>query len=114
MESVLAIKSPTGELSPFGQELARRRLRADIAQGRIVVGPPIEERHYQSARRLLIRYGVEMALRTLDSLQLALALDLYQSGQIGIIVAADQRLCRVAEACGCSIINPGGPGMFIP
>jgi predicted nucleic acid-binding protein len=114
MESVFAIKVRTGELSPSGQELARRRLRADVAQGRILVGPPIEERHYRRARRLLRRYGVEMALRTLDSLQLALALDLHQSGQISVIVAADQRLCRVAEACGCSTINPADPGVLIP
>ncbi len=114
MESVFAIKVRTGELSPSGQELARRRLRADVAQGRILVGPPIEERHYQSARRLLTRYGVEMALRTLDSLQLALALDLHQLGQISVVVAADQRLCRVAEACGCPTINPADPAAFVP
>jgi len=114
MESVFAIKVRTGELSPPGQELARRRLRADIAQGRVSVGPPIEERHYQSARKLLARYGLEMALRTLDSLQLALALDLHESRQISVIVAADQRLCRVAEACGCSTINPADPGVLLP
>ena len=114
MESVFAIKVRTGELSPSDQELGRRRLRADVAQGRILVGPPIEERHYQSARRLLTRYGVEMALRTLDSLQLALALDMHQLRQISFIVSADQRLCRVAEACGCSTINPADPGVLTP
>lgn len=114
MESVFAIKVRTGELDSSGQEMARRRLRADVAQGRIMIGPPIEERHYQSARRLLTRYGVEMALRTLDSLQLALALDLHQAGQISVIVAADQRLCRVAEASGCSTINPAEPGVVLP
>lgn len=114
MESVFAIKVRTGELSPSGQELARRRLRADVAQGRILVGPPIEERHYQNARRLLTRYGVEMALRTLDSLQLAVALDLRHAGQISVMVAADQRLCRVAEACGCSTTNPADPAVFVP
>ena len=109
MESVFAIKVRTGELSPAGQELARRRLRADLAQGRIFAGPPFEERHYQSARRLLIRFGVAWALRTLDSLQLAAALDLHQAGHISVIVAADQRLCQVAEACGCSTIDPTEP-----
>ena len=104
MESVFAIKVRTGELNPAGQELARRRLLADVAQRRI---------HYQSARRLLARYGVEMALRTVDALQLAVALDLYQTGQISVMVAADQRLCRVAEACGCSTINPAEPGVLL-
>jgi uncharacterized protein with PIN domain len=53
MESVLAIKVRTGELDAAGRELGRRRLRADVAQGRIRVGPPIDERHYRKARDLL-------------------------------------------------------------
>ena len=63
------------------------------------------ERHYHSARLLIVRYGVTMALRTLDAVQLAVALELKQSGLISVMVAADQRLCKVAEACGCETIN---------
>jgi hypothetical protein len=37
IESVFAIKVRTGQLDLAGQELARRRLRADISQGRIRV-----------------------------------------------------------------------------
>jgi len=43
IESVFAIHVWTGQLDLPRQDLARRRLRADIAQGRIRVGPPIEE-----------------------------------------------------------------------
>ena len=113
IESVLAIKMRMGELDAAGQELCRRRLRADISQGRIHVGPPMADRYYQSARRLLVRYGVAMALRTLDALQLAVALELMEAGQVSVFVAADKKLCRVAEACGCATINSAEPGKFV-
>ena len=91
MEPVRAIKVRTGELNLAGQELVRRRVRAGISQRRIVVGPPIGERHYQSARRFLARYGKGMALRTLDALQLAVAMDLLAAGQISVMIEADHR-----------------------
>jgi hypothetical protein len=37
---------------------------------------------------------------------LAMALDLQQLGQITVLVAADQRLCRIASLAGCSAVNP--------
>ena len=49
IESVFAIKVRTRQLDLAGQDLARRRFQADISQGRVRVGPPIEERHYQRA-----------------------------------------------------------------
>jgi predicted nucleic acid-binding protein len=110
MESVLAIKMRTGEIDEPAMEIARRRFRADLAQQRLVVAPPVLERHFHSARRLLVRYGVSEGLRTLDALQLAIALDLRQLGQIGVLVAADQRLCRVASMAGCAFVNPEKPG----
>ncbi|MSV27380.1 MAG: PIN domain-containing protein [Bryobacterales bacterium] len=114
IESVIAIKVRIGELDAAGQHLSRRRLLADISQGRVRIGPSIDERHYQIARRLLVRYGVAMALRTLDAVQLAVALDLQQAGLISVIVAADKRLCRVAEECACPTIDPGDPRVTTP
>ena len=114
MESVLAIKVRTGELNPGGQELVRRRFRADITQSRVIVGPPIDERHYQSAPRLLARYGTGMALRILDALQLSVAMELLLAGRISVMIAGDHRLCKVAEACGCATINPADPGLVSP
>jgi uncharacterized protein len=113
MESVLAIKIRTGELDGGGRELARRRFRADVAQGRIRLGPAMEERHYRNARNLLAGYGVERGLRTLDAIQLAVALGLRELGVVSVFVAADQRLCRVAEDCGFSIVDPTNPGALI-
>ncbi|MGA3026110.1 MAG: type II toxin-antitoxin system VapC family toxin [Bryobacteraceae bacterium] len=45
MESVLAIKARSHQLDDAGIEVARRRLRADIAQRRIIVAPSVEEEH---------------------------------------------------------------------
>ncbi len=110
MESVLAIKVRTGEIDEQQVEIARRCLRADLSQRRLLVGPPIQARHYHTARILLVRYGAPEGLRTLDALQLAMALDLKQTGQITLLVAADQRLCRAAELAGCLAVNPEKPG----
>ena len=110
MESVLAIKMRTGEIDEPAMEIARRRFRADLAQQRLLVAPPLLERHFNDARKLLVRYGVSEGLRTLDALQLAIALDLRQLGQISVLVAADQRLCRVASMSGCTSVNPEKPG----
>jgi predicted nucleic acid-binding protein len=108
-ESVLAIKR-TGEIDEQALQIARRRFRADIARQRLLVAPPVHERHFHSARRLLIQYGVTEGLRTLDALQLAIALDLRQLRQADVLVAADQRLCRVASMAGCAAVNPEKPG----
>lgn len=110
MDSVLAIKMRTGEIDEPAMEIARRRFRADLAQQRLLVAPPVLERHFHSARKLLVQYGVSEGLRTLDALQLAIALDLRQLGHIGVLVAADQRLCRVASIAGCASVNPEKPG----
>ena len=95
MESVFSIKVRSGQLDSVGMAIARRRLRADLSQRRILVAPPVEEKHLHGARRLLAQYGVAEGLRTLDALQLSIALDLQHTGLIVVIVAADQRLCRV-------------------
>lgn len=50
----------------------------------------------------------------LDAVQLAVARDLQQSGLVSVMVAADRKLCRVAEACSCSTINPGDPDVVVP
>jgi len=112
MECVLAIKVRTLTLDESGRTLALRRLRADIALGRLIVGPPIEPKHYRSAAKLLRFHGVLRGLRTLDALQLAVALDMLEARLISVMISADRRLCEVAEVCGCPAIDPGKPGLF--
>ena len=74
LESVLAIKTRTGEINQQSLEIARRRFRADLARQRLLVAPSLHEGHFQRARKLLVRYGVAEGLRTLDALQLAMSL----------------------------------------
>ena len=109
LESVLSIKVPTGEINEQQVEVARRCLRADLRQRRLLVGPPVHPRHFHAARVLLVKYGATEGLRTLDALQLAIALDLKDTGHIATLVAADQRLCRVATLAGCPAANPEQP-----
>ena len=110
LESVLAIKMRTGEINRQSLEIARRRFLVDLARQCLLVAPSVSESHFQSARKLLVQHGVAEGLRTLDALQLAMALDLQQRGHIGVLVAADQRLCRIASLAGCSAVNPEQPG----
>ena len=92
MESVLATKVRTREIDQTGLEIGRRCLRADLVQGRLTVGPPILTRHYQVARRLLLKFGATEALRTLDALQLSIALDLQQIGKVSVLVLQSVRV----------------------
>jgi predicted nucleic acid-binding protein len=111
MESVFAIEVRTGALNENGRSLALRRLRADIARDRLIVGPPTEQKHYRSAAKLLRIHGVSRGLRTLDALQLAVALDMLEASWISVMLSADKRLCEVAEACGCPAIDPANPSL---
>ena len=113
LESVLAIKVRTDEINQQDAEVARRCLRADLTQQRLFVGPPIHTHHYHAARILLAKYGVAEGLRTLDALQLAIALDLKQAGQVDVMVTADHRLCRVASLAGCPAVNPQEPAPLL-
>ena len=112
MESVFAIKVRTGAPDGNGRSLALRRLRADIARDRLIVGPPMEPKHYRSAARLLRLHGVSRGLRPLDSLQLAVALDMLEASWISVMLSSDKRLCEVAEACGCPAVDPAKPGLI--
>jgi len=82
------------------------------ARNRLIVGLAIEPRHYRSAAKLLKLHGVSHGLRTLDALQLAVALDMLEASSISVILSADKRLCEVAEACGCPAIDPAQPGLI--
>ena len=113
MESALALKLRTGEINGRQVEIARRGLRADLSQRRLAVAPPIRASHLHAARLLVAKYGAAEGLRTLDAVQLAIALDLQQAGLISVFVTSDQRLCRVAMLAGCQAINPEKPGPVV-
>jgi hypothetical protein len=72
----------------------------------VVKFSPVWERE---AIRLLMRQGVRRPLRTLDALQLAVALWLRSQGRLDGLVCADRRLEAAAQAEGLPVINPEQP-----
>jgi hypothetical protein len=62
--------------------------------------------HYRDAERLVHVHGTSRPLRTLDALQLSIALDLHKQKRIDTFVCADAILCEFAALEGLATINP--------
>jgi hypothetical protein len=73
----------------------------------------VNDEHFRRARELLVNHGAVEALRTLDALQLSVALGLKRAGLATVFVAADQRLCRVATLEGFAVTNPEQPASIV-
>jgi hypothetical protein len=56
---------------------------------------------------LIGKPAMSRPLRTLDAIQLAVALHFHRPFPIDHFVCADQRLCDVATLEGLNVINPG-------
>jgi hypothetical protein len=106
--SALAMKVRTGELSQSDYAVARKRFLTEIADGRLSV-VRLLVRHYRAAERLLDRHGPTNRLRTLDALQLSVALDLRRLGRIDAFVSADHLLCQFATWVAMPTLNPSTP-----
>ncbi len=110
-QSAFARKVREGHLTPEAFALTCTRLLND-ARARHFLILPLTEAHYQRAEGLIKTYGPDKnfrRLRSLDALQLAVALDSRDRGRLNWFVAADGPLCKVAEAERLSIINPDPP-----
>jgi predicted nucleic acid-binding protein len=108
LHSALALKTRTGHLDRERSAALRIRFLNDVASGAIAL-VAVSEFHYPAAERLLIRYGDRLGLRTLDALQLAVALELRLRVGVDTVVAADKVLCEVATQEGFAILNPEHP-----
>jgi predicted nucleic acid-binding protein len=108
LHSVLARLVRMGQITAADFHLARGRFLADIAAGlwQIVA---LLDTHFHRAQQLLAHHGLSHSLRTLDALQLAVALDLHGSAPLAAFVCADANLCLVAAAEGLTIANPEVP-----
>jgi len=91
MRSVLAQKTRAGEISPVAAVAILQRFRGDIRRRRFRV-VSLGTRHYELAEHLVDVYGLSNGLRALDSLHLAVALDLQQNRRIDSIIAATSSL----------------------
>lgn len=105
MLSGFASKVRTGVFSSAQYGKLRLRFLADVRRREI---RPIRvvNLHYQMAGELLGKHAMSRQLRTLDAIQLAVALHFHRSFPIDHFVCADQRLCDVAAIEGLRVINP--------
>jgi len=98
----------TGVFSTAAFTRLRSQFLADVK--RHVVRPVrILNAHYQLASALISQHGMSRHLRTLDSIQLAVALRLHQTTPIDQFVCADQRPWDIAALEGLAVVNPEQP-----
>jgi predicted nucleic acid-binding protein len=105
LHSVFARLARTGQITAADFHLARGRFLADIAAGLWQV-VPVTPAHFHHAQQLLVQHGLSRSLRTLDALQLAVALGCSATGPLDAFVCADANLVQVAAAEGLAVINP--------
>jgi predicted nucleic acid-binding protein len=106
--SVFAGKVRTGDLSASAFTALRKRFLNDVGSGR----PKLVRllvKHFKEADRLIGQHGLTRRIRTLDALQLALALDLQRRGMIDQLVSSDKQLLSVAVAEGIPVFDPENP-----
>jgi predicted nucleic acid-binding protein len=108
IQSVFAKKVRTGILRLADFQLLCRRFLAEVRRRRFQV-VRLTAAHFEAAERLIRRLAPSQNLRTLDALQLAVALDLQARSLINQFLCADHSLCAVATAQGLSVINPEVP-----
>lgn len=103
--SGFATKVRTGAI--LGQEFQRLRglFLADVKR-KLLRPMRVLNAHYQLAADLITTHGPVRQLRTLDALQLAVALKAHRTSPLDHFVCADQRLCDVALMEGLSVIQP--------
>ena len=109
MVSVFAGKVRAGAISVADFEALRRRFSADLTKTKRLLGTRLLVAHYQEAERLLRQHGPARRLRTLDALQLAVALDLHRKKAIERVVSADRDLLAVAAIEGLGVFDPENP-----
>jgi hypothetical protein len=63
-------------------------------------------RHWTLAGVLVREHAVRHGLRTLDSIQLAMAIELHRIGAASTLIASDRILCKVAAVRGLSVLDP--------
>jgi hypothetical protein len=105
LQSVFAGKVRTHVLTEADFQLLHSQFANDITRRRYRV-MRMTDFHYQEAERLIRQHGLTRSLRTLDALQLSVALDLRRRGVLEYFVCADNSLCSVANEEGLLILNP--------
>lgn len=105
IQSVFAGKVRTRVIPASALDQLRGRFYADLAEGRLQMAI-LRARHWTLAESFIREHAVRQSLRTLDALQLAVAVDLHRRNIITTLVASDRNLCAVAMSQGMKILNP--------
>jgi hypothetical protein len=108
MISVFAGKVRAGVITVVDFNTLRKRFLTDVTKGRFQVAR-MTGFHFQEAERLVRKHGPTQRLRTLDALQLAVALELRGHGLIDRFICADKPLLAVATAEGLAVMDPEVP-----
>jgi hypothetical protein len=95
----------TGDLSSAEFHRLRGLFLADVKR-RLLRPIRALNADYQMDSDLITKHGTSRHLRTLDALQLAVALRVHRTTSIDHFVCAGQRLCDIAALEGLSVINP--------
>ena len=105
LQSVFATKARMGVIDQDTLDQVRGLFFADLAAGcfQVVL---VSRRYFRSAERLIRNHAVSRSLRTLDALQLAVAVELHRRGVVAVLVASDRNLCEVAALEGLAVVNP--------
>lgn len=103
--SAFAGKVRSREISVREFEILRRKFRTDVFARRLV---PVRmsKGNFRTAAELIRKYGLKRQIRTLDAIQLAVAIDMHRSRPVDHFVCSDQRLCDVAALEGFAVIRP--------
>jgi predicted nucleic acid-binding protein len=106
--SVFARLVRLGQITVAEFHSLRSGLQNDIASGlwQIVQVTPAD---FQQAQQLLVQHATTRSLRTLDALQLAVALNVHALSPLDDFVCADANLCFIAAAEGLTVLNPEIP-----
>lgn len=104
IRSMIARKVRSGVLNQTEANDLTDYFKADIASGTIDIFA-IAVFDYRRAEDLIAKHGFEHRLRSLDALQLGVALDLRDQGLGETIVAADVTLGDVAAREGLTVLS---------
>jgi hypothetical protein len=105
LQSVFAMKVRSGFINSTEAVQQRARLVVDVSTGGIEVCGVTPE-HFASAGELIGKHGFSARLRTLDAIQLAVALDLSKRKLVDRFVVADKTLADIAVSEGLSVLDP--------
>jgi uncharacterized protein len=108
VQSALARKVREGTIPAPELTEVYGRFFADITHRRVQIVRMTDD-HYRAAERLVRKYGPVAGaprLRTLDALQLAVALEVHQRQPLDGFVVADEDLAAVAQQEHLAVRNP--------